>query len=70
MNISDAHRGTRVCYIPREEYGYISSHSEKYIFVKFEKDLRKRSWHEVTSQACHPNDLMIISEEVPTIYGV
>lgn len=43
------------------EYGFVSVVNEKFIFVKFSKQLGNLGWEETTSQACDPRDLRKIS---------
>lgn len=50
---------------PDVEYGYVSSVTEKYIFVKFLKQLVKLKWNDVTAQACSPGDLLTIKGGFP-----
>lgn len=79
MKSSDFHRADRVAYIPGEAYkdgkpdmqhpnierGSVSSTNDKYVFVKFDKQVSKLGWDGTTSQSCSPDDLLI--ENVLTI---
>jgi len=42
------------------EHGTVSSKNDKYVFVKFDKQLAKFGWDGTTSQSCDPNDLVAI----------
>lgn len=60
----------RVAYIPMHaggdkthpdvEYGTVSSVNDKYVFVRFDKQVEKLGWSGATSQACDPEDLTLI----------
>lgn len=58
----------RVAYVPAHaqwdksaiEYGTVSSKNDKYVFVKFDKQLEKFGWDGTTSQSCDPNDLVAV----------
>ncbi len=41
----------------RSEMGVVSSKNERFVFVKFSKQLQKFGWDGTTSQACRPEDL-------------
>lgn len=47
------------------EFGYVSSMNEQYVFVKFENDLNRMDgdWDAVTSKACRPAYLTLISNK-------
>jgi hypothetical protein len=60
MNIKDAIKKAKVCYIPTGERGRISSWNETYIFVKFEQQLVNFGWVGTTSKACYPRDLKLV----------
>lgn len=45
---------------PACERGTVSSTGEKYVFVKFDKQLEKFGWDGTTSQACDPSDLVTL----------
>jgi hypothetical protein len=70
MNLSDAYRQQKVAYVPTHargdlnhhavERGLVSSHNDKYVFVKFDKQLAKFGWDGTTSQSCDPADLVPI----------
>jgi len=70
MLLTEATFKRRVCYIPGHahgdsnrpdcELGYVSSHNDKNIFVKFDKQLGNLGWEQTTSQACSPEDLWVI----------
>lgn len=42
------------------ERGTISSYNDKYIFVKFDKQVNVLGWNETTAQSCYPEDLVIL----------
>ena len=42
---------------PDCEVGFVSSISDKFVFVKFAKQLARFGWNGTTSQACDPTDL-------------
>lgn len=79
MNIEEFHKEMRVAYIPGHAYengkydpthpdiekGTVSSVSAKYVFVKFDKQLRKFGWEGTTSQSCCPEDLIAITPTTP-----
>ena len=60
--------GTRVRYVPGHaegnehhpdcEDGTVSSVNHRYVFVKFDKQLRKFGWDGTTSQSCQPGNLV------------
>lgn len=60
----------RVAYVPFHsewdrsaiEHGTVSSKNDKYVFVKFDKQLTKFGWDGTTSQSCDPNDLVQITQ--------
>lgn len=63
MNLSDITPNMRVAYVPSHnkealEYGVVSSKNDKYVFVKFDKQLKKFGWDGTTSQPCNPLDLI------------
>ncbi len=41
----------------RAEMGVVSSKNDRFVFVKFSKQLQKFGWDGTTSQACDPSDL-------------
>lgn len=47
------------------EKGYVSSITEKYIFVKFEKQILRLGWNGTTSQGCRREDLKKTNNIVP-----
>jgi hypothetical protein len=67
MNCTDFSPGMRVLYVPHHaqgninhpdaERGTVSSTTDKYVFVKFDKHLNRHGWDGTTSQACDPGDL-------------
>lgn len=66
----DFKRLDKVVYIPSHahnnlsqanvEVGYVSSTNDKFVFVKFIKNLYRFDWSNVTAQACCPDDLIRI----------
>lgn len=60
----------RVAYVPTHaagdinhpavEYGFISSQSSSFVFVKFDKELEKFGWDGTTSKACRIEDLQFL----------
>lgn len=66
LTLSDLQPQMRVAYVPTHaewdkraiEYGTVSSKNDKYVFVKFDKQLAKFGWDGTTSQSCDPNDLV------------
>jgi hypothetical protein len=68
MNIELATPGTRVAYVPLHasgcldhfdvEYGTVSSHNGKNVFVKFNEAVSRFGWDGATSRACDPADLV------------
>lgn len=70
MKLTDAKPLMRVAYIPGHafgdinhpdvERGAISSANDKYIFVRFDKTVKKLGWDGTTSQSCQPDDLTLI----------
>ena len=70
MQLSDATPGARVKYIPGVangdpyhpdcETGFVSTHNDQYVFVKFDQSLSQNNWDNVTSQSCKPEDLLFI----------
>lgn len=61
-------KGTEVIYIPTHvdgswhkdcERGIVSSFNDKFVFVKFYKQLANFGWKGTTSQSCRPEDLSI-----------
>jgi len=74
IKASDFIRGQRVLYIPLHadgdekhphcEWGTVSSTNDKYVFVKFDKQLIKLEWNGVTSQACDPSVLKIFPGQI------
>ena len=71
--------GNRVRYVPGVAYGDIqhpgcedgtvSSNNGKYVFVKFDKQVRKLGWSGTTSQSCNPRDLVKNEPSInPEIY--
>ena len=69
MNIEEARPEQRVIYVPPHakgllthsdcEKGTVSSSNDKYIFVKFDKQVERLGWKETTSQACDPVNLVL-----------
>lgn len=67
MNLSDIENGQRVAYVPTHakgnlshkdvEWGKVSSKNDKYVFVRFDKQVSKFGWEGATSQSCRPEDL-------------
>lgn len=43
---------------PSCEDGAVSSANDKYVFVKFDKQLQRFGWDGTTSQSCDPEDLV------------
>jgi hypothetical protein len=74
MLLSEATPKRRVIYIPGHAYGdrnhpdcergAVSSHNDKNIFVKFDKQVQLLGWDQTTSQACTPADLQVIGTKV------
>lgn len=65
MKLEEATHRLKVAYKHFDgtlEYGRISSHNQKYIFVKFDKQLDKFGWEGTTSQSCDPEDLIVITK--------
>jgi hypothetical protein len=68
LKLSEIKAKMRVAYVPAHaewdrsaiECGTVSSTNDKYVFVKFDKQLVKFGWEGTTSQACDPNDLVPI----------
>ena len=72
MTLEDAHNqiGNSVAYIPLHacgdinhpdvEYGKISSYNDRFIFVKFDKQLANLGWEETTAQSCLPESLALV----------
>jgi hypothetical protein len=71
MKLEEAKSGvSRVAYVPRHaegdmehpdvEQGVVSSVNSKYVFVKFDKHLTRLGWDGTTSQACDPDDLVLL----------
>ncbi len=62
--------GMRVLYVPNHacgsqshpdcEEGTVSSANDKYVFVRFDKQVKKFGWHGTTSQACDTDNLRLI----------
>ena len=60
----------RVAYIPTHahkdlshkdvEHGTVSSVNEKYVFVKFDKQIHNLGWNGATAKSCDPGDLVIL----------
>jgi hypothetical protein len=71
MKLEEATPKLRVIYIPGHahgdrdhpdcERGAVSSCNDKYIFVKFDKQVKQLGWDETTAQSCQPADLQPIS---------
>lgn len=72
MKLGHAFKGQRVCYVPNHangdlahpdcECGTVSSVNHKYVFVKFDKQVRKLGFDGTTSQSCDPSDIHEINE--------
>lgn len=66
MKLEEAIPGTKVVYKKMifsyldMEHGIVSSKNEKYIFVKFQKQIDKFGWDGTTSQSCNPSDLTLV----------
>ena len=68
MKLDNVRKFQRVSYIPGHadgdalhpdcEHGTVSSKNNKYVFVKFDKQLKKFGWEGTTSQSCRPEDLI------------
>lgn len=68
MKISLITPHMRVAYIPAHahgdvthkdvELGNVSSKNDKYVFVKFDKQVCALGWGRTTSQSCKPEDLV------------
>jgi len=60
----------RVAYVPTHafgdmkhpdvQYGVISSINQKFVFVKFDKQVNSLGWEGTTSQACLPESLILL----------
>jgi len=70
--IADFTPGMRVRYVPGHadgendpecEDGTVSSVTKLYVFVKFDKQLRKFGWDGTTSQSCQAMDLVPLTKE-------
>lgn len=48
---------------PDVERGKVSSINERFVFVRFDKTVEKLGWDDTTSQACDPDDLIILEEQ-------
>ena len=67
----------RVAYVPLHayedinhpdvEYGFVSSVTDKFVFVKFAKKLAWAGWAGTTSQACDPSSLHIVHGKWPEV---
>ena len=67
----------RVMYIPLHAYndtthpdceiGFVSSITDKYVFVRFAKQLARLGWERTTSQACEPESLKILEGHWPEV---
>lgn len=74
------YKGLRVRYVPGVAYsdvnhkacedGTVSSAGPSYVFVKFDKQLRKFGWDGTTSQACKPEDLVVLTHEHRVLEGI
>lgn len=68
LTLSEIQPKMRVAYVPAHaewdksaiEYGTVSSKNDKYVFIKFDKQLEKFGWDGTTSQSCDPNDLVAV----------
>lgn len=70
MELDDCKPNLRVRYIPRHAFGgedhkdiedgVISSRNDKYVFVKFDKQIVRLGSEGVTPQACNPKDLVLL----------
>lgn len=68
MKLSDYVCGMRVLYLPRHaqgnknhpdcEEGTVSSINDRFVFVRFDKQVMRFGWSGATSQACVPSDLL------------
>lgn len=73
MNVFDFKPRDKIRYIPGVAYGdsnhpvcedgVVSSINNKYVFVKFNKQLKKFGWEGTTSQSCDSKNLIILSSE-------
>lgn len=71
MKLEDFPHGTRVAYVPAiadgdlshpsVEFGKVSSNSSKYVFVRFDRQVKALGWKHATSMACDPDDLKILT---------
>lgn len=61
---SDFKPGDRVKFIgyrhpdAEQPWGHVSSVNDKYVFVKFDKQVSNLGWNGTTSQSCLPKDLI------------
>ena len=65
--VSDFNSGDKVEYIDFDgaaDPGTVSSIGEKYVFVRFDKQVKKLGWDGATSQACDPNNLHLIHRRI------
>ena len=72
MKLSEISEKMVVAYVPNHanndyfhkdvEFGTVSNKNDKYVFVKFEKQLKKFSWEGTTSKTCYPNNLVNVLE--------
>lgn len=67
MTSTDFKPGDRVSYIPfagseEREYGAVSSTTAKYVFVRFDKHVKRFGWKGTTGQACLPEDLQKVNQ--------
>jgi hypothetical protein len=63
-------RFRKVAYVPLHAYddikhpdveiGFVSSTSDKFVFVRFSKQLAKFGWNGTTSQSCDPDTLHLL----------
>ena len=68
MKMQEAKSSKRVIYVPTHahgninhpdcEHGKISSANEKFVFVKFDKQVEKLGWNGTTSRSCRPEYLV------------
>lgn len=72
LQLGDFYKGMRVRYVPGHatsenhhdcQNGTVSSVNHLYVFVKFDKQLRKFGWDGTTSQSCQPMDLVRLTRE-------
>lgn len=71
LTLSEIKPQMRVAYMPTHaewdrsaiEYGTVSSKNDRYVFVKFDKQLAKFGWDGTTSQSCHPDDLVTVEDD-------